>query len=1220
MNQVNFKKIYVIIALTSLFFAIILFYWDYTTPNSVYFKKYEAQVNQELQKTILNCEKKIQELSNSWNKKPFSVHQYFFLVLSYKPDYTLKYWSDNFFIPSNEIFRKKIKEPFVYQEKDKFFYVIPYYTKKEIFLGLIPLAVKYPIKNEHLRTYFFSSNLSSDLLEIHQVSRNKFQSGINYYGKQGEFLLSLRMLDAEPLRYEIKLTVVLLGFVSGVFFLLFWVIQYPIPFWQNELAFTIGIIIFRLFLIYFHLPYNYVQIPLFSSQILAINEWNPSLGDLTLNVVLLAFLTYRWYLWLINLPFKLKINNLLVIILHIIFALISYTLFFAFFSLFQLFIENSLVYFEFTDIFEIDANSSILLLNQSLALLILYFIFDALIFLSRNLINDINIKRKYLYLFFGYGIFIFACYFLLPLKNDFFDIYHLLTLIFFISLIYHLRLQDKSNYFSVFLLITALASIMNLALSKSFEKSTWANLEKITRTFSDPRDLVMEFTFNDFLENVKSDKSLLYIEKSDINTYEKVKYIINRLTTQHLIPNFKSYDFKIFVYDYNHNRLDDQLEQQPLVTERLEKTLSENLKFATNKRTFYEYVYLAKFYLFSEELGSLRFEIEFYPKTHFGQKLYPQLLLDENIKQKLKLPKGYEIGLYHKNVLINKIGNTVFPLYLTPDIVIQELKNQKKNWVYFHKISENRAIILKAPTRTFFSKLTSFTILFYIFSLIYLILSIPKFLKLLVQWNFSKLFNSLASRIQTYFLLISLLPIVIFSLLITPLFRNFFQTQIELELKENIKHLANHLEEKLFQNTITPSENFINHETLNYYSDLLDVDINVFDSHGKIMNSTLPRIFLTDIISERMNPFVYQNFQNGFQSEIIQKENVGNLEYLSAYVPLIDKNYKIVGFLNVPYLAKQDLLNAQIRQFLAYLINLYIVLILVTILFGLFTSSTITQPLKILSEKLRKLQLGSTNEPIEWSSKDEIGELIRTYNQMVKQLYESEQKLAKSEREGAWRTMARQVAHEIKNPLTPMKLSMQMLLKKVDASNPSYDLVQKIGKTILTQIDALTHIANSFSNFAKMPEGNKQPISLKNLLQEIAQLYQFVDEAEVIVSIPKEDIYIYADAEQITRVFINLIKNSLQAMNKYGKIEISCSIHENTVEILVKDNGVGIPENYQNKIFEPNFSTKTSGMGLGLAMCKTIIDAHDGKISFISKENEGTTFFIILPIYQHNLF
>ena len=1212
------KKLCIIVGLFSLTLGVVLFYWDYYKSNAEYFKEYEIKINEELKKTINKCQNALKDLTKTHKRNPFSVKEHSFLIVSYGSNQTLNYWSDYYYIPSSELYKINTTQPFLYQEKDKYFYVIPQKTSQEYFLGLIPLAIKYPIKNEHLMPYFFIGQLSKHLLsEVNQISKSKFQSGISLYGVHNEFLLSLRMLDAETLRYETKIWVLVLWCISFFSLLLFWVNDKTVPEWKSEIIFSFCIVAFRAILIYYHFPNSYVKIPLFSSQILAINDWNPSLGDLTINFILIAFLVYRWYQWAVHQNWGYRLPYYVVYVLHFLFSVISFGLFFTFFSLFRLVIENSLVYFEFTDIFEINIYSGLLVFNQSLALLILYFIFDAMANLSTKLLQSIHWKVKYLWFYLGYIFILFLLYYWSPIQNDFFDVFHLWTLIFFVGLIYHLRLQkeNENNYLSSLLLVTSLASIMNLALSKSFEKSTFANLEKLTRIFSDPRDLVMEFTFNEFIENLKSDKTLL-VTPSQIEVKEKVKIITQRLIAQYLIPNFKSYDFKIFFYDYNHNRLDDQNDQQPLVTEQLEKTMSDYLKFATNKRTFYEYVYLGRFYLFSEELGSIRVEIEFYPKANFGQKLYPQLLLDENIKQKLKLPKGYEMGLYHRNVLINKIGNAVFPLFLNQNIILQELKNQDKYWVYYSKISDDRAIILKAPARTFFSKLTSFTILFYIFSLIYLILNLPNFIKQLYNLNFQKLFRSLAFRIQTYFLLISLLPIVIFSILITPLFSNFFQTQIELELKENIKQFANHLENRLFQNTITPTVNFVNHELLNYYSDLLDVDINVYDKRGKIMTSTLPRFFQTDIISEYMNPFVYHQFTTGFQSEIIQNENVGSLEYVSAYVPLIDKNYKIVGFLNIPYLAKQDLLNTQIRQFLAYLINLYIVLILVTILFGLFTSTTITYPLKILSEKLRKLELGSANEPIEWFSNDEIGELILTYNQMVKQLSESEQLLAKSERESAWRTMARQVAHEIKNPLTPMKLSMQMLMKKVEQQEANYEFVQKIGKTILSQIDALAHIANSFSNFAKMPESNKQIILLNTLLQDIAQLYQFADEAQVLVEIPKDKIYLFADSEQIMRVFINLIKNSLQAMKVYGKIEISTQVQEGFVNITIQDNGSGIPENYQNKIFEPNFSTKTSGMGLGLAMCKNIIDAHNGKISFHSKENVGTTFVITLPLHS----
>ncbi len=427
------KKVYVFIGIFSLVLGGGVFLYDFYKTDADYFREYEQKINQDLLSTIQSCELKLQELSQQVKRKPFPLREKNYFILAFNKDKKLSYWSDFVFFPSQEnILKKDLSLPFLYQEKEKYFYVIPFIKpKEEILLGFIPLAILYPIKNEHLIPYFFTGRFSNSLLnQVTQISKKKYQSGISYYGKNHDFLLSLRMPDAEPLRIYYKILVLIFCSVGLVFLVLYWILLRPIPNWKYELVFTISILIFRGILIYQHLPYTYVQIPLFSSQILAINEWNPSLGDLFVNFILIAFIVYRWYKWFMNQTWNLNWSLSVIIIVHIFLSLLTYGLFFLFFLLFRLIIENSLVYFEFTDIFEINLNSGLLVFNQSLALLILFFIFDAITQFSIASLQNIHFKFKYLVIYLVYIIIIF--YVFLTIEHDFFDIYHVFTLFFFL--------------------------------------------------------------------------------------------------------------------------------------------------------------------------------------------------------------------------------------------------------------------------------------------------------------------------------------------------------------------------------------------------------------------------------------------------------------------------------------------------------------------------------------------------------------------------------------------------------------------------------------------------------------------------------------------------------------------------------------------------------------------------------------------------------------------
>lgn len=307
-------------------------------------------------------------------------------------------------------------------------------------------------------------------------------------------------------------------------------------------------------------------------------------------------------------------------------------------------------------------------------------------------------------------------------------------------------------------------------------------------------------------------------------------------------------------------------------------------------------------------------------------------------------------------------------------------------------------------------------------------------------------------------------------------------------------------------------------------------------------------------------------------------------------------------------------------SFIDTLVTFYAFLLLMTGVLAIAVANSITKPIVQVGEKLRHLQLGY-NESLEWKSQDEIGELITEYNRMIEKLAESTEKLKQSERESAWREMAKQVAHEIKNPLTPIKLSIQYLLHTAKA-NPQevQPMLQRVSQTIIEQIEGLTRIATEFSNFAKMPKPENQLFILNDAIQSVFNLFAENTETNVALklALPDASIPVFADRDQIVRVFNNLIKNALQAIpsDQNGNINISLHVENGHALVKVCDNGSGIPPDIREKVFQPNFTTKSSGMGLGLAMCKNIIEAANGSIWFESEAQQGTAFFVKLPLVE----
>jgi signal transduction histidine kinase len=393
-------------------------------------------------------------------------------------------------------------------------------------------------------------------------------------------------------------------------------------------------------------------------------------------------------------------------------------------------------------------------------------------------------------------------------------------------------------------------------------------------------------------------------------------------------------------------------------------------------------------------------------------------------------------------------------------------------------------------------------------------------------------------------------------------------------------------------------------------------DINLYDANGYLLATSRPKVFNQGLISEQMNPEAFKNMKYAQKSEFVHRENIGNLVYSSAYKPFYNNNGKKLAFINLQHFGQQSEFENQIQKFLVAIVNVFILLLAVSIILAIFISNWLTAPLRILQESFSSVRFGIHNEPILYNKQDEIGALVKDYNSKLEELEFTAQQLARSERESAWREMAKQVAHEIKNPLTPMKLSVQQLLRTYNPKDTKMEeKFQRVAASIIEQIEALTNIANEFSSFAKMPVPMESRIELTALIKSVVEVFSLEGHSDIELFCD-EKIFINADKDQMIRVFNNLIKNATQAIPQHQEGQISIQIQriENKVKIAVSDNGIGIEKSKWNKLFVPYFTTKSTGTGLGLAMVKQILESHQGVIDFETHPGEGTTFYVELPL------
>ncbi|MFD2542813.1 ATP-binding protein [Lacinutrix gracilariae] len=435
-----------------------------------------------------------------------------------------------------------------------------------------------------------------------------------------------------------------------------------------------------------------------------------------------------------------------------------------------------------------------------------------------------------------------------------------------------------------------------------------------------------------------------------------------------------------------------------------------------------------------------------------------------------------------------------------------------------------------------------------------------------------------------------------------------------LERKESAiqRHINFVIQETTFE-VKTDKLPFIFKEEIYKIATTHDLPINIYDLGGQLLKSSIATL-TQDSIQTCLNAEVLNALSNTVEHRFVEKRQVNGETYQSSFTYIKDQKSKPIAILNLPLLENDDFLAKELDEFLERITFAYLFMLLMAIGLAYVLSKYITKSLNTISDKINATRLEKRNQKIELDSATvEIATLVKSYNSMIDELEESAVQLATSEREQAWREMAKQVAHEIKNPLTPMRLSVQSFQRKFDPSDPNiHQKVDEYSKTLIQQIDTMSSIASAFSNFAKMPA---QKNEMLNVVEIVNLSLDIFNENYIEFSSNKEQIIAKFDRTQLIRVVTNLIKNAIQSISQdtTPRIVVKVLEEKDTVKITVSDNGIGITAENKLKIFEPKFTTKTSGMGLGLAMVKNIMETYNGSITFTSQIGEGTTFTVTFP-------
>jgi nitrogen fixation/metabolism regulation signal transduction histidine kinase len=599
--------------------------------------------------------------------------------------------------------------------------------------------------------------------------------------------------------------------------------------------------------------------------------------------------------------------------------------------------------------------------------------------------------------------------------------------------------------------------------------------------------------------------------------------------------------------------------------------------------------------------------------------LQPALLISGFDPQTdILLSETFSFAVFEKNELVHSEGefnytqNFIEASLISSNFFRKEIVKDGFHHLFVHN-GRGRFIIVTSALYPFNHILSNFSFLFLFLAFIMIVS--------MTVYNFSirkkKKRFTFATKIQLYLNLAFFVPLMFVSAIIISVLNN---SNIE-ETKKYFLEKAQSVSVSIYDKLMAQSKGELRwaalQEELEEISIITQADLHVYDKNGKLWLTSHAQTFENELISSFINPIAMARIMEQKLTKVMLEENIGDLNYRAAYVSIKSPDTgEVIGILGIPFFQSKYEQDKQIIAVLTTIIKIFALVFLILLSISFFSAKSLIKPLLLVTQKIRRTTLSEHNEPIEYHSQDEFGVLVTEYNRMIDKLEESKAALARSEKETAWREMAKQVAHEIKNPLTPMKLTLQHLDRTLEKT----DSVKRFIKTLLAQIDTLSDIAASFAAFAKMPTLKEEKFDISKILRETLSLYSTNENVLIEKYLSIQPYYVIGDAKLMGRIFTNLILNGIQSVEKDVLPKIIISLKEQSKDkILIefKDNGKGIPEHLQSKIFIPNFTTKSNGSGIGLAIAKRGIEHSGGKIWFETEENIGTSFFIEMPVINN---
>ena len=1148
----------------------------------------------------------------------------------------MRFWNDQLVVPPAAMLTAADGEYFS-KEPNGWYYIIKRTLPggkragQLLSFAMVPVRSEFFITTDYLPQHFFYSNTADKRVRISETITNFPVKSVS-----GKTLFYLDKKASVAVSYNDKKSIL---FRFGGLLLLFLFIHLMAESvakskgeWKAIGLLTLTLVIFRLSVYIFPSILNLRQFELFSPLIYGSNAIQRSLGDLLINAVLFCWVVlFAWSkLQYIDNPsanFSARnkwIAGILALCLLIFSSFILATVI-------RSLVADSKISFDVTNFFSM-TRYTVAGFFVLACLSLSYYYFSQLLF---RLIFPLFQGKDFL-IYFAIG---FAGLIFLTSRIGNPDVLFYLPVLFWL-LVYTWLVNRKGLIFNririniagilswIFIFSVSITAIM-FSQNRNVEWERRKLIADKLAVQTDPSSerlmsIAIRYLDNDFL----SENFYRFADE------EKRKSFRDSIVTDSYSGYLNKYDTRLYVYDSADKPL---FNEEPLPYESLNTILTVQSKPTETEGLFYYETSFDKFNYITrrdvtdtanKKIGS--FFIVSNLKNYSRDALFPELFRQFKETDPENSPI-YSNAVYDSLRLISPPGNYPFPIWLTSNEIPREEFQQRINGDYdelWYSAGNEKIVVIARKKQTAIETITLFSYIFCSFLFLVAFVQLISFiLKTGYNWaGLRRLFQlNIRSQVHSTIIFISIFSFLVIGVATISFFISRNKQSNNEKLGRTMKIMVNEMEKKMadhntFDDVVKIYDSVSNtglQKLVDEVSDIHGVDVNVYDLKGDLQVSSEANVYTKGVLSKKMDPSAFYHLDRMRQVQHSQEEKIGNFSYLSIYSPVRDDEGKVYAYINIPYFTSLPELRQEISNFLVTIINLNAFIFLIAGLIALFITNRITNSFSIISDKMREVNLGKMNEQIIWNRNDEIGELVQEYNKMVDKLGESAVALAKSEREGAWREMARQVAHEIKNPLTPMKLSIQYLQKAINNNQPNVkELSSSVANTLVEQIDHLSKIAADFSQFANIGTTNITLFDLHDVLSSLKELYTSDDKIQFDWRPVNDKVMMNADKTQMNRLFTNLFANAVEACNGSGicKIEVSEIRSDDTIRISIKDNGEGIAPEMQERIFIPNFTTKSSGTGLGLAMCKGIVEQAKGKIWFETEQGKGTTFHVELPL------